>query len=146
MALASCGRQPEYLASHEIDDAAWRASDTARWKWEVRDTAQSYDITLEIRHSTSYAYANLYLFVEIVSPDGATLADTLDYPLCSPSGKWYGEGFSSNRTLAVPYRSACRFARAGEYTFNVRQGMRRDPLHGIREVRLVAYKHTDGEK
>lgn len=145
--LAGCGgKQPEHLASYKIEDSAWRIADTARWHWDVADTMQSYDLSIEIRHSTNYPYANLYLFVEVVSPDGATLSDTLDYPLCAPSGEWYGEGFSNNRTVALPYRSSCRFARAGHYVFNVRQGMRRDPLEGIHEVSLVAYKHSDGEK
>lgn len=145
--LAECGgKQPEHLASYKINDSAWRVADTARWIWEVTDTMQSYDLSIEIRHSTNYPYANLYLFVEVVNPNGASLTDTLDYPLCAPSGKWYGEGFSNNRTVALPYRTACRFARAGQYVFNVRQGMRRDPLEGIHEVSLVAYKHSDGEK
>lgn len=144
--LAACGEPPEHLASYDIEDSEWRVADTARWSWEVKDTSQSYDLFIEIRHSSSYPYANLYLFVEIVSPDGATHSDTLDYPLCAPSGEWYGEGFSNNRTVALPYRTACRFAQVGEYTFCVRQGMRRDPLVGIHEVSLIAYKHEDGEK
>lgn len=101
---------------------------------------------VEIRHSTNYPYANLYLFVEIEGPGGGLVSDTLNYPLCAPTGEWYGEGFGSTRTLQLPYRIGSRFAQTGEYTFNVRQGMRAEPLTGIREVSLIVYKHQDGEE
>lgn len=144
--LGACGNRPEFITSYSPKDASWYISDTASWKWQVNDTMQHYDISIEIRHSTSYMYANLYLFVEVISPNGTSIADTLNYPLCAPTGEWYGDGFSSVRTIALPYRTATRFAQTGEYTFKVRQGMRSNPLTGVREISLLVYKHQDGEK
>ena len=144
--FAGCSNQPEFLGNHPLEGEVWYISDTAKWTWPVKDTTQYYDLSLAVQYSTSYPYANLYLFVGVTGPDGATVTDTLNSPLCSPEGKWYGEGFGSSRTIILPYRTGSRMAQMGNYTFTVLQGMRMNPLPGLRTVSLIVHQHQDGKE
>ena len=51
-----------YTSFHDITESTWSFKDSLMFEWEIVDTAQSYSIDINLRHSTSYKWSNIYLF------------------------------------------------------------------------------------
>ena len=132
--LEGCHRKPTYYATYDIAEGKWYADSAILFSVPAPDTLTEYDIHFNLRHDDSYPNANLYLFIEVTTPGGSYLRDTLNYQLATPQGEWYGRGFAGIWEVRMPYRLKMRFAQEGVYAFRLVQGMRYDPLLGIRTV------------
>ena len=51
-----------YTSFQEIKDTTWSFKDSVFFNWEIEDTTKSYTVQLNIRHTTSYKWANIFLF------------------------------------------------------------------------------------
>ena len=58
-----------YTSFHDISESSWSFKDSLMFEWEVSDTTQSYSIDLNLRHSTSYKWSNIYLFSDLIFPN-----------------------------------------------------------------------------
>ena len=97
-------------------------------------TVQNYNLYINIRNDINYGYSNLWLFVDIEQPDGASICDTFEMVVADASGKWLGEGFGGLKTRKAVYRSNVYFPHSGKYKVSVQQGMRENKLEGISDV------------
>ncbi len=138
LAAVGCGPGPVAVDAAELDPDGWRATDTVRLTFEVDQPDHRHDLQFGLRHSEDYPYSNLYLFVRLDYPNGRTLTDTLECPLASPSGEWYGEG-SRWIDQRIGYKRGVGFPLPGEYTLQVVHAMRQDPLPGMAEVRFALF-------
>lgn len=138
LAAVGCGPGPVAVDSAELDPDGWLATDTVRLTFEVDQPDHRHDLQFGLRHSEDYPYSNLYLFVRLDYPNGRTLTDTLECPLASPSGEWYGEG-SRWIDQRIGYKRGVGFPLPGEYTLQVVHAMRQDPLPGMAEVRFALF-------
>lgn len=123
--------------------ANWDKDSLAVFRAEMTDTTGAYDIMIQVRNDNDYAFANLWLFIDVVSPDGHTRRDTLECVLAKADGTWLGGGWGSLYTLRCPYMPQVRFARPGPYTFRLTQGMRKDQLKGIHDIGLLIERHKE---
>lgn len=105
------------------------------------DTAQVYDLFINIRNNNQYQYSNLFLITEMNFPNGKVIADTLEYKMAYPDGRWMGEGFSNSKENKLWYKENVQFSEIGVYKINIRHAMRQngkvegiDNLEGITEV------------
>lgn len=128
-----------------LGDAAWDKDTLAVFRADIADTVGVYDVYVQVRNDNDYAFSNLWLFVDVVSPDGRMRRDTLECTLARPDGSWLGGGWGSLYTLRCPYIPAVRFARPGPYTFRLTQGMRKDQLKGIHDIGLLIERHEQRE-
>jgi gliding motility-associated lipoprotein GldH len=105
----------------------------------VEDTLTLYSLSIDLRNRTDYSFQNLYLFLNISAPNGNTTADTLNFTLAYDDGKWTGSGglFSKFRENTFRYRRYIKFPQKGNYSVNIRHGMRKDDLEGIFSVGLT---------
>ncbi|MDR0420876.1 MAG: gliding motility lipoprotein GldH [Prevotellaceae bacterium] len=132
--FASCTDSSIYRQSKAIADEGWNKDSAVRFIVPVADTVNEFDIYINIRNKNDYPYQNLYLFVETTSSRGISIADTINLPVADDYGKWTGKSISriwENRFL---FRKNIKFANSGQYTFEIRQGMRHDILNGISDV------------
>ena len=89
-------------------------------------------------------YTGLYivfLIAEIDFPNGKSVVDTLEYKMTTPNGKYLGTGFTEVKENKLFYKEEKVFPFSGEYTFNVRQAMRKNgfseglkALEGVTDV------------
>lgn len=131
MVLVACDGNMVYEKISDIPHEKWQATDSLVFKLPVSDTVSVQNILFTVRNSSSYQYANLFLFVTTTSPKGAVVKDTLEVPMADNQGKWYGKGFSNYYDLRYPYRRMIKFPFPGTYTISVVQGMREKSLEGI---------------
>ena len=136
-----CGQGPVALDAVELDPEAWFASDTVKMNFTVDHPEHRHDLQFGLRHDERYPFSNLYLFVRLNYPNGKTLTDTLECPLASPSGEWYGDG-SRWIDHRIGYKRGVAFPLAGEYSLEVVHAMRMDPLPGMAELRFAMFDKT----
>lgn len=124
----------------EIKGHVWSAGQVLQFHIPIEDTTLVHDVDIAVRNTGKYRYSNLFLFLTIQSPDGASIRDTVEITLADSHGKWLGKGAATVHTLYSPYRSRIRFPYRGVYTFNVEQAMWEENLKEITDIGLRIVK------
>jgi gliding motility-associated lipoprotein GldH len=134
--LSSCDSKIVYTDSKLMPEQIWKLMDIRTFKIPVTDTLNRNNVFFTIRTGSSYPFRNIYLFVTTISPDGKSIADTLQYNLADEKGKWYGKGFGDLHELNLPYKSNVYFPVKGIYLVKIQHGMRVEDLKGIYDFGL----------
>jgi len=129
--LTACNSDTIYSDSVAMPDKTWRLTDIPTFQVPVTDTIYNADVSFLIRTGSDYPFRNIYLFVTIVSPDGKSISDTLQYDIADEKGNWKGKGFGDIHELNLPYKSNVFFPLKGLYLFKIRHGMRTGDLKGV---------------
>lgn len=132
IACLSCTKSVYYEKYQTIDNQ-WDKNKEYFFIYEIEDNSVSYNLSLEIRNNNFYPYQNVWFFCTEEQPGGSVLRDTMECILADDFGKWHGTGISIYH-LSVPIRTNYLFPDTGQYTFNIRQGMRDDRLKGIEQI------------
>jgi gliding motility-associated lipoprotein GldH len=138
--ITACGSNVLFDNNKSINENVWKSDQIIRFDVELEDTVSICKFYLNVRHSTGYRYANLFLFINTTFPDGREARDTVECILADPSGKWLGKGISNIRDNQVLLRRGIRFPQQGTYIFELEQAMRETELEGIMDVGLRIVK------
>lgn len=137
MVCVSCSHGVIFDEYASLAKEGWDKDTLAVFRADVEDSVGTYNIWVQVRNDNDYAYANLWLFIDVISPDGITRRDTLECLLARPDGSWYGGGWGSLYSTRCPYKGMVKFSKPGPYTFRFTQGMRTDCLTGIHDIGLL---------
>ena len=132
----ACTNNDVYNCFVALPNTGWGEDSLAVFRTNIDDTETAYDITFQIRNENNYKYANLWLFVDVISPDGEMVRDTSECILARNDGSWLGSGWGSLYTIQCPYRMHTHFRKPGSYTFRIAHGMRDEDIHGIHSLGL----------
>ncbi|MCQ2261865.1 MAG: gliding motility lipoprotein GldH [Bacteroidales bacterium] len=143
--LSACNRNVIFSDNQHVDEDGWNMNEQLYFNVKIEDTTQFYDFCIDVRNANTFAYSNLFLFINTTFPDGSIAADTLECPLADLEGKWYGK--SSGHYIDGRYflRRNVRFPMCGDYRFQVFHGMRDTNLVGISDISFIISKHEKGE-
>lgn len=135
-ALTACSMKTLYTQSYDMPSEQWHKDSVQTFSTLLYESDDLHDVFVTIRHTPSYPYQNLWLFVN--RPDGQ--CDTLEFFLADDRGVWLGN--RAGRYIEMPclIEQGVRFSAEGRYTWQVRQGMREDQLRGISSVGLTIEK------
>lgn len=134
--MASCSSGVIFDNTKSIKDDVWKSDQIIRFDVLIQDTVNVYKFYLNLRHTTGYRYANIFLFINSTFPDGKQARDTVECILADPSGKWLGKGIRNIRDNQVLLRRGLRFPQKGNYIFEFEQAMREPELKGIMDLGL----------
>lgn len=134
LTLTSCTGNVMFDDVQKINPDGWNANEKITFQAPVNDISNSYNIYLHIRNSNDFEYSNLWLFITTISPGDISMTDTVEFILADPSGQWLGSGLGSINTSLIPYKQNIRFPQRGIYTFEIRQGMRKELLDNIMDI------------
>lgn len=129
----------EYIA---LPNVGWDKDSLAVFHPEMQNTGEKYNVWLQLRNQSGYEYSNLWLFVDIIAPDGKSVRDTIDCILARPDGEWLGDGWGSLYSLQVPLMKEVSFNQTGTYTYKFCQAMREQDLEGIHSIGLRIEKYN----
>lgn len=136
-ALLACSQGVIFDEYESLTKEGWDKDSLAVFRADVEDSVGLYNIWVQVRNDNDYAFSNLWLFIDVISPDGFSRRDTLECILARPDGTWIGAGWGSLYSTRCPYKAMVRFSKPGPYTFRLTQGMRADCLAGIHDVGLL---------
>ena len=90
--LLSCDSNRLYEKNISIEKAVWGLSNKPSFEYNSSDTISKVNLKVNVRHSSSYPFSNLWLFVNTIDPSGVLKTDTLECVLAQKDGKWLGSG------------------------------------------------------
>ena len=68
--LISCGDSDVvYQNSKVIENNTWNKNESITFNFDINDTNEFYDFYFNLRTTNLYEWSNLYMFVEIGSPE-----------------------------------------------------------------------------
>lgn len=132
--FSACDKNKVFEEYKSIPQTGWNKDSLLVFEIPIQDTLQNHNLFINVRNDIKYKYSNLWLFIEIASPDGKTNTDTFEITLADPTGKWMGTGFGGIKTRQVVYKRNVFFPASGNYTINIQQGMRNINLSGISDI------------
>ncbi|GIV42399.1 MAG: gliding motility lipoprotein GldH [Vicingaceae bacterium] len=132
--LAACDKTRVFEKNLPVEGDGWHKDSTAYFYWEIEDTANFYNVLINVRHLTGYSYRNLYLFIDWYSPSKKHARDTFNIILADEKGKWLGEGSGNVRFRTAPYKIGVKFPEPGRYVLKIKQAMRHEQLKGILDL------------
>ena len=134
LAFVSCDSKRVFEENKEIEGSSWNKNKAVSFSVEITDTITPYNVYVNIRHNGQYKNSNLYLFVDILSPSGKVLRDTINCLLADAKGKWLGSGLGDLYNNQLLYKKNIRFPVSGKYIFSFIQAMRTDVLEDVEDV------------
>lgn len=138
--IISCDSKRVYDTFAPLPPTGWDADSIQNYAFEIDDSLAIYNIFLNIRNDKSYGFSNLWLFVDIIPPQGETFTDTVQVMLADPMGVWTGKGFSGTYDNQILYRRSVYFPFAGTYNVKMQHGMRPKVLTGITDIGIRVEK------
>ena len=136
LGLCACDPDRVYESNVDIPAEGWRRTEIARFEVEIADTIQPCNIYINVRNNSSFKYMGLWLFVDVHSPMGLMVRDTIEITLADHRGKWLGHGLGNKFDTRMVFRKDVRFPVSGKYVFEYEQAMRDEPLIGIDDIGL----------
>lgn len=124
----------------EITNEAWEYENTPSFEVAIQDTSLRYNVMVNVRHTDSYKFSNMYVNVYTTLPSGKKLENLVNLPFADKKGKWYGNTSGNIVSQQVPIQQNAIFPEIGTYTFTVEQHMRQNPLSSIMDVGLRVEK------
>lgn len=138
--LVSCEKNRVYEKNISIGKYVWDSRVVPAFTVEISDTAQLYNIYVNIRHADLYPFQNIWLQIGTEFPDGTNTSRRYEIMLANDEGKWHGEGLGDIWDFRSLVQENAFFKTPGTYTFTLTQNMRQDPLPGIMAVGLRVEK------
>ncbi|MFN4233795.1 MAG: gliding motility lipoprotein GldH [Bacteroidia bacterium] len=133
--VVSCDSKRFYEKNLPIKNEVWNVNDKPYFEVEIKDTLQFYNFYINLRHNASYAYSNIYLFLNTYFPNGEKSRDTIECILADNRGFWLGKG-TEIIEHQILFKRKVRFPMSGLYRFEFEQAMRKDDLEDIMDIGL----------
>ncbi len=124
--MTSCDSKSVFDAYKSIENASWNQKNEVTFQFMVSDTITKHHLFINLRNNKEYTYSNLYVITEMDFPNGTKIIDTLQYEMADANGRFLGKGFTDIKENKLFYKENIVFPVAGNYTFKVRQSMRKN--------------------
>ena len=138
--IQSCQTIELYEKSVTIPGHAWDMSYKPVFNFTIKDTAVPYKLYVVLRHTDKYNYNNIYVNITTRQPgQDSTRTGRYDLVLATNEKGWLGSGMDDiyeHRILLTPAGQEFYFRKPGDYTFNIEQIMRENPLQHVMNVGL----------
>ncbi len=133
--LSSC-KQNLVDFSKEIPKRQWFYRDRVTAKFKIRDASIPYNIYFKLRHTADYRYSNIFILTSLL--DGKTkITKRYQYKLAENDGRWLGSGSGNLFNYTLPLLTNFRFAHSGEFSLEIEQNMRDNPLSEIADLGIL---------
>lgn len=138
--LSSCTNNFILEGQQNFVNEKWDYADAKTFSAEIKDTAQHYDIYVNVRHGFNFEWRNLWVKIETTFPNGKQYEKRVNLQLSEANGEWFGEVLGDNCDIQIPIQRNAYFPEIGIYTFKISQDMRENPLNYVKAVGMKIEK------
>ncbi len=134
---SSCLKNQVFEQNYPIKDMSWIRNDTLVFDIRINDTVASYNLLINVRHKTDYAFSNLWIDLTTIFPSDTT--GHLLEPLKlgdNKEGRWRGECMNDICDAQISVVEGLKLHETGNYRFLIHHNMRTNPLKGIMSIGL----------
>lgn len=148
--IISCDSNRLYENNISIENDIWNVNQVVEFEYNNLDTISKANLLVNVRHTSTYPFSNLWLFISTTNPNGTQQKDTLECVLSENNGKWLGDGLGDIWDIQCQFK-AIRFNKDGLYRFEIEQAMRYgelakiDNLPGVMEIGLRIEKQISND-
>lgn len=137
LSAMSCETGGLYEQTVPFPKHAWASGQVPEFAFDITDTSSFHRIMFVLRHTDGYAFNNIWIGVESMSPgDSVFFQQRFDLPL-TRGDRWSGSAMDDIREHRIlMYREPVKFSRTGRYRVRLHQQMRQDPLQHVLNVGL----------
>jgi gliding motility-associated lipoprotein GldH len=137
LSIFSCNSDIVYSEYNTLSEP-WSKDQVISFDFSPVDTISKHNLYVHIRNNNEYEFSNLYLIVKMNFPEGKVLADTLQYKMAYPDGKWMGTGFTDYKENKLFYKEGVTFNQAGNYKMEISHAMRKNgEIPGIENLKGI---------
>lgn len=140
--LASCSNDSILSETKALPEGKWEFQDVFQTGLMVNDTLTPLSYYFLMRNGADYRYRNLIICFKTYFPNNTYRVDTIDCPLASESGKWYGSGLGDMLDNEILFKTNYQFPMSGTYKFEIQHAMRHDTVQEIYDLGLRIEKVT----
>jgi gliding motility-associated lipoprotein GldH len=130
----ACSQIDLYEKNTPIPKLNWYANFNATGTFNITDTTSLYNVFVVLRHTDTYQYNNIWLNVGLQAPGDSMKTQKINLSLGSDAQGWEGAGMNDIWEVRKPI--ARLPLKKGNYSFNIGQTMRDNPLEHIMSVGL----------
>jgi gliding motility-associated lipoprotein GldH len=121
----------------ELPNRNWSYVDKAKAVVGIKDPAKAFAIKFKLRHTADYRYANIFILMHISGPGLPKVTRRFEYRLAEADGQWLGKGSGNLYIYTLPLLTNYHFPKSGNYTIELEQNMRDNPLKEISDVGIL---------
>ena len=103
----------------------------------IKEPAKAYTLKFKLRHTADYRYSNIFILMHISGPGLPKVTRRYQYKLAEPDGQWLGKGSGNLYNYTLPLLSGYHFPQAGNYTIEIEQNMRDNPLKEVSDAGIT---------
>ncbi len=118
----------------EIPGQNWSYTEKVQVPVTIENADIPYNLYVNLRHTSSYKYSNIFLLVHITSPNGKRITERKEFRLALPDGEWLGSGSGNMYSYQIPFKETYRFSLKGKYLIELEQNMRDNPLDYVSDA------------
>lgn len=140
--ITSCTTVDVFEKNVTIPKHAWSTSFKPEIAFEIKDTTSLYNISVVIRHSDAYHFKNIFVNLDMQSPNGVKNSQSLDLQLATDGKGWLVPGMDDiyEHRIAVTDLTKPIHLSKGIYRFRVSHIMREEPLENVMNVGIRVEK------
>ena len=137
----SCTPLNLYERTVAIPAHEWKSSFIPQFYFLINDTSARYDLSITLRHRDLYHYNNIWLQINLLSPDGKQYNFQTEKQLGTNESGWLGTGMDDIYEHRISLQkelieNGVSLRKKGRYTLSIKQIMREDPLEQVMNVGL----------
>ncbi len=140
LAFTSCTQNKVFEKFVKIENYNWKRDKIIKFEVPIEDTLSLYDVTLTIRHTSYYAYANIRVNMMISYPSGDMRVKDYNIFVRNPDGSFNGDGAGDLWDVTHPALEGVSFPVKGTYVFEVQNVMPLVETPDIMDVGLIVRK------
>jgi gliding motility-associated lipoprotein GldH len=138
--FTSCSKNKVFEKFIKLDNYKWKRDNLIHFDVDIKDVKTNYDVTLALRHTTYYPFANIKVNVTITFPSGEMRTRDYNIFIRNTDGSFKGDGAGDLWDITYPVFTDITFPDVGVYKFEVQNVMPVMGLSDIMDVGLVVRK------
>ncbi|MFT4734992.1 MAG: gliding motility-associated lipoprotein GldH [Algoriphagus sp.] len=136
--MSACTSDSVHKDLVDFDAYEWAATDVKSFDFEIDDNSKTFQVNYLLRNALQYPYYNIYLKSALKDSAGNVLMQGMEELILfdEKTGKPKGDGLGDlfdHRIGAAQYKDL-KFPYPGNYSLELQQSMRPDPLVGIMSI------------
>lgn len=140
--MSSCGPKTIYNKKENVPNP-WPYSDKIVFNYEIIDTAQAYNLFLEMSHNIEFSFENIYLNVTTIFPDGDIITNPVSFQLSNSQSEWIGDCSGENCHINIEMSSKAYYKKPGKYQLIFEQHSRKERIEGINSLEVTIQENEE---
>lgn len=135
--VISCNQVYKKWEKESFSTLSWKPEKEIQFHPEIKDTAQTYELILGVRHLYESRISEMNLVVTSISPSGKEQISNYTVKLKDTNGKSLASCTGNICDLETVVDRRLKFAEAGQYTITIAPNPERGRIVGIMEFGLI---------